>query len=74
MARLAPVDLVYNAVPDLRVLLATTGFCVLSAIIFSLGPARSFSKSSIVTTLKSGETQGKVGFGRAALSPRNLLW
>jgi len=73
MARLAPIDLVYNAVPDFRVLLATTGFCVLSAIIFSLGPARSFSKSSIVTTLKSGETQGKVGFGRAALSPRNLL-
>ncbi len=73
MARLAPVDLVYNAAPDLRVLLATAGFCVLSAIIFSLGPARSASKASIVNTLKSGETQEKVGIGWARFSPRNLL-
>jgi predicted permease len=73
LARLAPIDLVYTAVPDLRVLLATAGFCVFSALIFSLGPARSFSKSNIVTTLKSGETLEKVRIGRAALSPRNLL-
>jgi putative ABC transport system permease protein len=73
MARLAPVDLVYNAAPDLRVLLATTGFCVFSAIIFSLGPARIASKASIVNTLKSGETQEKVGIGWARFSPRNLL-
>jgi predicted permease len=73
MARLAPVELVYNAAPDFRVLLATTGFCILSAIIFSLGPARSASKASIVSTLKSGETQEKVGIGWARFSPRNLL-
>jgi predicted permease len=73
IARLAPVDLVFNAAPDLRVLLATTGFCILSAIIFSLGPARSASKTSIVTTLKSGETQEKVGLGWAKFSPRNLM-
>lgn len=73
MARLAPIDLVYNAAPDLRVLLATTGFCVLSAIIFSLAPARSASKTSIVNTLKSGETQEKVGAGWARFSPRNLM-
>jgi predicted permease len=73
MARLAPVDLVYNAAPDFRVLLATTGFCVFSAIIFSLGPARIASKASIVNTLKSGETQEKVGIGWARFSPRNLL-
>ena len=73
MARLAPVELVYNAAPDFRVLLATSGFCILSAIIFSLGPARSASKASIVSTLKSGETQEKVGIGWARFSPRNLL-
>jgi predicted permease len=73
MARLAPIDLVYNAAPDLRVLLATTGFCVLSALVFSLGPARSLSKSSIVSTLKSGESQGTPGVGGATFSPRNLL-
>jgi len=73
LARLAPVDLVYNSAPDLRVLLATAGFCVLSAIIFSLGPARSASKASIVTALKSGETQERIGVGWARFSPRNLM-
>ena len=71
-ARLAPVDLVVSAIPDLRVLLATTGFCVLSALVFSLGPARNLSTLSIVTSLKDGE-QGKPGAGRAVFSPRNLL-
>src|SRR5262249_1964473 len=70
---LAPVDLVYSATPDLRVLLATTAFCILSALVFSLGPARSLSKSSIVTTLKDGEHAAKSARGRAVLSPRNLL-
>jgi predicted permease len=73
LARLAPIDLVYNSAPDFRVLLATAGFCVLSAIIFSLGPARSASKASIVTTLKSGETQERVGIGWARFSPRNFM-
>ena len=73
LARLAPVDLVYTATPDVRVLLATTAFCVLSALVFSLGPARSLSKSSIVTTLKEGEASGKAGIGRSTFSPRNLL-
>jgi len=73
LAHLAPIDLVYSPAPDLRVLLATIAFCVLSALIFSLGPARSLSKSSIVTTLKDGEHQGKVRLGRATFSPRNLL-
>ena len=73
LARLAPIDLVFNSAPDFRVLFATTCFCVLSAIIFSLGPARAASKASIVTTLKSGETQEKVGIGWARFSPRNLM-
>src|SRR5262249_25067879 len=47
-------------------------FCLLSALVFSLGPARNLSKSSIVTSLKDGE-QGKPGAGRAVFSPRNLL-
>jgi ABC-type antimicrobial peptide transport system permease subunit len=39
MARLAPIDLVYSAGPDTRVLFATIGFCVLCTILFGLGPA-----------------------------------
>ena len=72
LARLAPVDLVVTSAPDFRVLLATSGFCVLSALVFSLGPARKLSKSAIVTSLKDGE-QGKPGSGRSVFSPRNLL-
>jgi predicted permease len=72
LARLAPVDLVVSAAPDFRVLLATAGFCGLSALVFSLGPARNLSKSSLVTSLKDGE-QGKPGSGRAVSSPRNLM-
>ena len=72
LARLAPVDLVVSAIPDLRVLLATSGFCVLSALVFSLGPARNLSKFSIVASLKDGE-QGQPSAGRAVFSPRNLL-
>src|ERR1700691_2837051 len=54
-------------------MLASTGVCVLSAIIFSLGPARSASRASIVSTLKSGETQEKVGIGWGRFSPRTWL-
>jgi hypothetical protein len=39
MARLAPIDLVYSAGPDTRVLFATIGFCLLCTIPFGLGPA-----------------------------------
>ena len=74
MARLAPVDLVYNAAPDFRVLLATTGFCVFSAIIFSLGPARiAFNASNVNTTLCSGDQQEKVGIGWLRKRPLSLL-
>jgi len=73
LARLAPVNLVYAAAPDLRVLLATAAFCILSAVVFSLGPARSLRKTGIITTLKDGEHFVKSSFARAAFSPRNLL-
>lgn len=73
LARLAPVDLVYTATPDLRVLLATAAFCILSALVFSLGPARSLQKTSIITTLKDGEHFVKSGFARSIFLPRNLL-
>jgi predicted permease len=73
LARLAPIDLVYSATPDFRILLATSSFCLLSALVFSLGPARSLAKSSIVGTLKNGEFQGKTGMQRSVFSPRNLL-
>src|SRR5208283_51777 len=34
MARLAPIDLVYDPSPDLRVVFATLAFCALSTVVF----------------------------------------
>jgi predicted permease len=74
MSRLAPVDLLFDASPDARVLLATLGFCVLSALLFSLGPARILSRTSIVAGIKSGESQDTLaGKSRVVFSRRNML-
>ncbi len=71
MARLAPVELLYSGSPDARVLIATLGFCVFSALLFSMGPARIFAQTNIVSALKSGETQ-ESGIGHM-FSRRNVL-
>jgi predicted permease len=61
MARLAPIDLVYSATPDLRVLAATFGFCLLSTVLFGFMPAWNLSRPNLVTDLKDG---GKRLFSR----------
>ena len=71
MARLAPLDLVYSATPDLRVLAATFGFCLFSTLLFGVGPAWSLSRPDLVTDLKDGERGGKGG--KRLFSRGNLL-
>ena len=71
MARLAPLDLVYSASPDLRVLAATFGFCLFSTLLFGVGPAWSLSRPDLVTDLKDGERGGKGG--KRLFSRGNLL-
>jgi len=72
MARLAPLDLVYSAGPDLRVLAATIAFCVFSTLLFGLGPAWNLSKRSLLAGLKiGGQTDSTAG--RRVFSRRNLL-
>ena len=61
MARLAPIDLVYSATPDLRVLAATFGFCLLSTVLFGFMPAWNLSRPDLVTDLKDGESKGSGG-------------
>jgi predicted permease len=74
MARLAPLDIVYTAGPDIRVLFATTGFCVLSTILFALGPAWNLSRRNLVADLKSGDRSDfQAGRFRGTFSRRNLL-
>jgi len=73
MSRLAPIDLVYNAGPDLRVLAATAAFCVFSTLLFGLGPAWSLSRPSVLPALKAGESDAAAGGSRRLWSRRNLL-
>ena len=58
MSRLAPIDLVYSATPDLRVLAATFGFCLFSTVLFGFMPAWNLSRPDLVTDLKDGELRG----------------
>jgi predicted permease len=71
MARLAPLDLVYSATPDPRVLAATFGFCLLSTLLFGFMPAWNLSRPDLVTDLKDGERAGSGG--KRLFSRGNLL-
>ncbi|MDP8981381.1 MAG: ABC transporter permease [Acidobacteriota bacterium] len=73
LARLAPVDLVYSAGPDLRVLAATMSFCLLSTLLFGLMPAWSLSRPNMLSDLKDGESGGSAGKPRRLFSRRNVL-
>ena len=74
MSRLAPVDIVFAAGPDIRVLFATLGFCFLSTMLFGLGPAWNLSGRSLFASLKIGERADfAVGRHRGVFARRNLL-
>ena len=74
LARLAPLDLVYNGGPDLRVLGATMGFCLLSTLLFALAPAWNLSRPNVSSGLKDGEHEDVAsGKRRRLFSRRNVL-
>ena len=74
MSHLAPIDLVYSGGPDVRILLATAAFCVLSTILFGLGPAWNISGWNLFAGLKTGDRADIQGSGRRGIfSRRNLL-
>ncbi|MEP7009576.1 MAG: ABC transporter permease [Acidobacteriota bacterium] len=74
LSAIAPIQLVFSAVPDPRVLAATLGFCLLSTVLFSLAPAWNLSRPNMTTQLKSDEKTGtEGGKDRRLLSRRNLL-
>ncbi|HYL76404.1 MAG TPA: ABC transporter permease [Bryobacteraceae bacterium] len=72
MGRIAPIDLVYTAGPDARILAATMAFCLFSTLLFGLGPAWSLSKPDVISDIKGGERQESAP-GRRLFSRRNLL-
>jgi predicted permease len=49
---LSPVPIVFDGTPDVRVFGATFAFCVLSTVVFGLGPAWKLSRTSVVPELK----------------------
>ena len=56
------MELVLHAAPDYRVLLATTGFCVVSTLLFGFGPALRSSRPDLTTDLKDEEAVGHSRF------------
>src|SRR4051812_20184739 len=52
MRNLLPIDLVWNAGPNLPILAMTLGFCFLGTIGFALGPALKLSRNSVLGDLK----------------------
>ena len=74
LSRLAPLDVVFSAAPDYRVLAATLAFCAISTVLFGLGPAWNLSRPSVVSGLKEGEHEDiTTGKRRRLFSRRNVL-
>jgi len=73
MVRLVPFDLVIPTSPDVRVLAATLGFCLLSTLLFGFFPAWNLSRPGLATDLRSSDNADfSAGRGRL-FSRRNLL-
>ncbi len=68
-----PIDLVYNAAPDIRVLAVTLAFCVLSTVIFGLFPAWKLSNPDTWLDLKENTGEDLAGRARRLFSRGNVL-
>lgn len=69
---LAPLAIVFQVAPDVRVIGATLVFCVLATIFFGLGPAWSLARADALPALKEQAGEQRPG-RRAWLAPRNVL-
>jgi predicted permease len=52
MSHLLPLDVVWNATPNLPILLMTFVFCLVGTVAFALGPALKLSRQSVIGDLK----------------------
>jgi predicted permease len=73
MAKLVPLDIIYDARPDTRVLGFTLSFCVLSTVVFALFPAWKLSKPDVWVDLKENTSEDVAGRGRRLFSRGNVL-
>jgi predicted permease len=72
MRKLMPLDIVWSSGPNLAILAATFGFCLLGTLMFALGPALKISRSAVVTDLKEHAGEDVVR-RRWKFLPRNPL-
>ncbi len=70
---LLPIELVYDSAPDARVLGATLAFCLVSTLLFALGPALRLVRREPALDLKEHAGEGRGAASRRRLSPRNVL-
>jgi predicted permease len=68
-----PLEIVFHSGPDPRVLVALMGLCVLSTLIFGLGPALKLSRPDVVADLKEHAGEDAAGVRHSFFSRRNLL-
>jgi len=74
LTRLLPIQILFPLAPDLRILLALLGFCVVGTLLFGLGPALQLVRPAIVQGLRDGgEGDRPRRRLRGLLAGRNLL-
>lgn len=70
IAPLLPITMSFDVAPDYRIIGATFAFCMLSTIIFSLGPALRLARTNVVPELK--ENAGELS-KRSRFAMRDML-
>jgi len=73
LATIAPIDVIYDAAPDARVLGFTLLFCMLSTVVFGLLPAWKLSKPDVWIDLKENTGEDVAGRKRRLFSRGNML-
>lgn len=73
MDSLIPLEIVFHSGPDLRVLAALMGFCLLSTLTSGIGPALKASRPHVVGDLKAQAGEDADGRRQRWLARRNVL-
>src|ERR1700722_4217672 len=73
LAHMAPIEIIYDARPDVRVVGFTLLFCALSTVVFGLFPAWKLSKPDVWIDLKENTGEDVAGRKRRLFSRGNML-
>jgi predicted permease len=73
MEAMIPLQIIFHSGPDLRVLAALMGFCVVSTLVSGIGPALKASRPDVVGDLKEHAGEDSRGKRRRWLARRNVL-